>query len=611
MSTDNGTKPLRGVFYARKSDDDGTDSVEQQEEWARTVPAKENIEILEFFTDHAIRGQDTARRKDFHAMLKFCQEQHKKGMPVDVIVLWNPNRFSRADSHETAWFHWEFRKVGVQRMYSASHGWRDFRKMEHRVLSNIEQDTNYNAYARDLAQVALRGHIRRAKEGRPQGGQVPLGFRLTYELVEYRGKKRKLPCKYVEDPDTSWIVKELFARYLEEQASLATLCDWLTSQNIPVRGRSTTWLPQTVRCILTNQRYLGHALYAQRATGRDFFVVDGVPVAREGKISYTVRERSETIAREYWHDQLIDDETFQRVQEKLARKSPTYDCRRKGRIFRLAGLLYCGHCQAHLCGRFERNRRSAKDPGRFCYICGTYNVSGQCHHNLIQEEPLLRAIANKIKQKLPPLLNDLRQQIRQQVQEENTGDDNAAAAAEREIQRLTAKIETAGRRLATEDERYLPVIRKELDRLQAQLEQAQKALEASVKVPIDVEDAEATIEGTLALVSQLDDVLTNGDASEVRKALHQLITKVEVYFNHAVKGGQTRSTFARALVYFSPEIFPGTQPAITTSRSLPKPWASRRPENGPPISTTFVVPMRPGASASRPSCGPTTRPATS
>jgi hypothetical protein len=611
MSENHSTEPLRGVFYGRKSNDDGTDSIDQQEEWARTASAKENIELLGFFTDQGISGQDTARRKDFHAMLKFCQEQHRRGMPVDCIVLWHPNRFSRADSHETSWFIWEFRKVGVHRMFSASHGWRDFRKMEHRLLGLIEQDTNYNPYARDLAQGALRGHIRRAKEGRPQGGQVPLGFRLTYELIEYKGKKRKVPCKYVEDPETAWIVRELFFRYLEEGASLSTLCDWLNDQNIPVRGRSTRWLPQTVRNILTNERYLGHALYAQHATGKDFFVVDGVPVAREGKISYTARKRSETIAKECWHDRLIDDETFQRVQEKLARKAPTYDCRRKGRAFRLAGLLYCGHCQAHLCGRFERNRRSAQDPGRFCYICGTYNVSGQCHHNLIQEEPLLRAIANKIKQKLPPLLNDLRQQIRQQVQEESIGDDNAAAAAEREIKRLTAKIETAGRRLATEDERYLPVIRKELDRLQAQLEPVQKALEASIKVPIDVEDAEATIEGTLALVSQLDDVLARADASEVRKTLHQLITKVEVYFNHAVKGGQTRSTFARALVYFNPEIFPGTQPAITTNPSLPKPWASHPPKSGLPISTAFVVPMRPGASASKPFCGPTTRPATS
>jgi hypothetical protein len=230
---------------------------------------------------------------------------------------------------------------------------------------------------------------------------------------------------------------------------------------------------------------------------------------------------------------------------------------------------------------------------------------------MIREEPLLRAIADKIKERLPPLLDDLRRQVRRQAEEAGRGDDNAAAAAEQEVKHLTAKVETAGRRLATEQERYLPVIRKELDRLQAQLEQAQKTLEASVKAPVDVEDAEATIQNALALVSQLDDVLAQEDAPEVRKVLHTLITKVEVYFDHAEKGGQTRSRFARALVFFNPEVFGGTQPAITTSRSLPKPWESRPPKNGPPFSTAFVGPIWPGVSGSRPSCGPTTKPETS
>jgi hypothetical protein len=39
-------------------------------------------------------------------MLAFCKEQCRKGTPVEAIVCWNPNRFSRSDSHETSWFLW-------------------------------------------------------------------------------------------------------------------------------------------------------------------------------------------------------------------------------------------------------------------------------------------------------------------------------------------------------------------------------------------------------------------------------------------------------------------------------------------------------------------------
>jgi DNA invertase Pin-like site-specific DNA recombinase len=74
--------------------------------------------VVREFADQAEKGHETASRSEFHEMLRFCQQQ-RQGTPINAVVVWNENRFSRSDSQETAWFIWEFRKAGVTRMFTA------------------------------------------------------------------------------------------------------------------------------------------------------------------------------------------------------------------------------------------------------------------------------------------------------------------------------------------------------------------------------------------------------------------------------------------------------------------------------------------------------------
>src|SRR6516164_6417913 len=109
---------IPAVFYGRKSNEDGGDSIEQQLAWAREACPREGIAVEAEFTDQAKKGWETAKRTGFHDMLRFCQQRHREGRPVEAVVCWHANRFSRADSQETAWFVWEFRKAGVTRMFT-------------------------------------------------------------------------------------------------------------------------------------------------------------------------------------------------------------------------------------------------------------------------------------------------------------------------------------------------------------------------------------------------------------------------------------------------------------------------------------------------------------
>src|SRR5262249_57791835 len=114
---------LRGVAYFRMSSDDQEGSIEQQQEWSNTTTPKENVQVVAEFIDEGLSGTSTAHRPKFLKMLEFVREEARQKRPIDVIVCWDPKPFSRADSQETNWYIWEYRKVGCGLMLTGSHSW--------------------------------------------------------------------------------------------------------------------------------------------------------------------------------------------------------------------------------------------------------------------------------------------------------------------------------------------------------------------------------------------------------------------------------------------------------------------------------------------------------
>src|SRR5262245_42645001 len=139
------SRKLRGVGYYRKSDEDDGGSIEQQRDWARPTAEREKVELVAEFADQAKAGWDTAARTNFHEMLKFCQQEARKGVPIEVVVCWHTNRFSRADSLETGKFLCEYRDAGVTRILTAQR-WYDVDQKEDRALLHLEQDFTNHQY---------------------------------------------------------------------------------------------------------------------------------------------------------------------------------------------------------------------------------------------------------------------------------------------------------------------------------------------------------------------------------------------------------------------------------------------------------------------------------
>jgi site-specific DNA recombinase len=387
------TDNIQAVAYYRMSSEDQETSIDQQQAWAKEACSKEAISIEQEFPDHAKKGHETEKRTAFHEMLRFCQQRCRERQPIEAIVCWNPNRFSRSDSQETSWYLWEFRKVGVQRMFTASNGWIDFRKMEDRVLYNIVQDTSSHRYVQELARDAVRGKKEAAEAGRWNGGPIPYGYRIQYHEVIVGTRRRRKPEKLVIFEPEAEIVRWLFRTYTDTDASLRGLAAELNRRGVSSPHRSPCWGMSTIKRMLNNPVYLGEVTWNRNAVGKFFGVFNCQikPVSQPNKLRKHAPEQ--WISRSDRHEAIIDRETFDRAQQKLINNRKRTSTKR-GVPFALAGLLTCGHCGRHMIGRTYMKGTERSTYTYRVYTCGGYNVYGKefCHVNAIPEAALLRCV---------------------------------------------------------------------------------------------------------------------------------------------------------------------------------------------------------------------------
>jgi DNA invertase Pin-like site-specific DNA recombinase len=560
----------RVVTYYRKSNEDDGSSIDQQREWAQAACAKEGIEIVRQFADQAKKGHETATRTDFHEMLKFCQQQARQGTPIDGLVCWHPNRFSRSDSQETGWFIWEFRKAGVERMLTASNGWIDFSRMEDRVLFNITQDTTNHRYVMDLARDALRGRLDAAREGRPNGGSVPYGYRVEYRDVSVRGRKKRRPERLVLGPPPEVeIVRYLFHTYANTDATLRGLALELNRRGVPSPKGAPYWGQGTIKKLLNNRVYLGELDWGKRRSGKFFAVVDCQITARKGPRREEKTDPAQWVKGARRHDAIIDPDTFERVQAKLAanrnRKRPV-----PGNPFVLSGLLVCGHCQRGMIGRTVKPRKGRPRTYRV-YICGGYNVYGKhlCRRNSVDEAALLSALVAKLQARFlnPETLGLLREEIRRQ-------DMAALAVPLAEWERLRERVADLERKLTRGVERLLSVddalvagCREQLRQWQQQRDEAVTELDRLDAVRPDPDDLEAGVDAAVALMHRLQEALRDEDGPELRAVLAEALDRVELFFDHREAGDGVRCRFVRGLAYLRDDVAAIHDKSVHSSRS--------------------------------------------
>lgn len=230
-------------------------------------------------------------------------------------------------------------------------------------------------YARDTSKKIRAVKQAKAQRGERVNGEAPYGY-----IIDPENKNHLLP-----DPETAHVVRQIFAMYIRGDR-ICEIQDWLRENKVltvsELRYRRTgscrhprphpsciyNWPDKTLYDILSRKEYLGHTV-----------------TAKSYKVSYKSKKtRRNSEDKQYFfpntHEALVDDETFDLAQKRIATKHrPT----KSEEIDLFSGLLFCGDCgykmylqqgagtlerkHAYTCGRYRNRIRTGE-------VCTTHYI---------------------------------------------------------------------------------------------------------------------------------------------------------------------------------------------------------------------------------------------
>ena len=236
---------------------------------------------------------------------------------------------------------------------------------------------------------------------------------------------------------------------------------------------------------------------------------------------------------------------FDRVQDRFAgnRKltSPS-------KAFVLSGLVKCGHCGGPMTGRTFNNKGNPR-----YYVCGRYSQLGKelsgCHTNAVPEDKLLGAVAKKLAAAYfnAASLAKLRDAIRAHQQGSDDAVPERALAAR--IADLDRQIDKAAERLMDLDDAVFDVFNAKVRKLKEERATLASQLEIVRAKTVSAEDLDTRVDRIVKRAEHFARALKAGNPDLARATLHEMIDRVELWFDHGTNGSRQRTKFARGMIY--------------------------------------------------------------
>ncbi|MDE5753783.1 MAG: recombinase family protein, partial [Oscillospiraceae bacterium] len=338
-----------------------TNLIQQKKEWT----------LVGIFADKGISGTSAEKRKEFKRMIRMC-EQRK----IDLILCKSASRFARNTEDSIHYI----------------------RKLKSLGIGVIFEKENLNTLAENSElMLTLYGTFAQA-ESESISKNVTLGIQMGYRQgkVRYRykhwlGYRKGADGQPEIIPEDAETVKLIFKLFLDGYSVKD-----IALQMIQKKRRNAVGIPEwnsnTIRRILSNEKYVGDALLQKTYT---IDCLSHKSVKNNGeRPMYLVSD---------CHPAIIDRETFQLAQQEMARRNSKRKISdrtitERGKYsskYALTELMLCGECGTP----YRRVTWNVHGKKRIVWRC----ISRLDHGNRycknspsIHEEPLHRAIVNAI-----------------------------------------------------------------------------------------------------------------------------------------------------------------------------------------------------------------------
>jgi DNA invertase Pin-like site-specific DNA recombinase len=525
----------RAVSYYRMSDAKQEASIPEQREWAHRAAPRHGFELLREFEDQGIPGDEIARRKGLQSLLDYCAAEFAKGRPVEAVVCWDADRFSRANSFTTAAVLDRLMGCGVRSMLTRE-GRVDFEDDMQRVFFNLRQDLGKRAYSKSVSAAVSRARASRAREGLWTGGAPPFAY--------VRGPDGHLAFGDPTDVET---VRWIFEQYLTRDVGEIRLAGELQKMGRPYPARKNRrgWSGDLVHCILTDPHYTGDLYYNRTSAGKySRTLPTGEAVEHRpgktpgGNLKRVYNDAAEFIVSEEAHPAIIGRQDFERVQRKLEARRTRSGPRAGKADYPFSGLARCGECGAVMHGITAVKKVGGKRWAWKKYICSSYQFQGLasgCHHNTVMESDLIDRAAAVLEGHFarPGALEEVEAAVEARWRERTRAALKDAGKLRKQAAELDANIARGTRNLA------LARTPKDFERVSAALagwEAERDALAAELREAEEEAAAEgrqrAELQKALGALREIGAVLREAPPDRLGEVARAMIERVELDFEH-------------------------------------------------------------------------------
>lgn len=305
----------RVAAYARVSTDfeEQETSLEAQVKYYTDyVQQKPDMEFVGVYADDGISGTSYKKRDEFNRMI----EDAMNGK-IDLILTKSISRFSR-NTVDSLSITRKLKSKGVEVYFEKENisSMDTQAELLFTIMSSIAQEESRS----------ISENIRWGKQRSMEAGKVSLAWG---SFLGYVKGPDGLPMIIEEEAE---IVRQIYAAYLDGK-TFKQIAEDLTEQGIKTPKGNDVWSRETVKSILTNEKYKGDARL-QKTYTVDFLTKE-IKVNRGERKQWYIKDS---------HDAIVSPETFELVQKEIQRR-----CARGGRYYDspFTGKIICGECGAY------------------------------------------------------------------------------------------------------------------------------------------------------------------------------------------------------------------------------------------------------------------------
>ncbi len=399
-------------------------------------------------------------------------------------------------------------------------------------MYSIQQEGKHQ-YLIDLSRNVLRGRTAAAKKGKPMS-KPPYGYDRVYfdqsgKLLKRVPGGEKFSCpegwnvKWApsENPGEVATVRWIFDEFANSDTSLRALVRELHRKGIKTR-QGNLWSQSTLQATLRDTAYVGTMEFGRRRAGKYHQLDDDGQIEKlNGKGD--IRRGYAAVTTTDAHEPLVDQETFDRVQRKLAsRAANNHKPRKNGYL--LTGVTRCGHC-----GRAIVGKPSRKEGGHRYYYCPGYHV-GECPSHTVRQEQLDDYVLGILKKWIlaPNAIEQIQRAVHRRAKKQD-GFQAAVAALRTRIDALDRKIAKGNENLLLADPEHVDGLSKMLAGWKRERNQAQTELETSIATASG-KTAEERANKAIAALKHFQKLIKSADLTRVRTVVKELVEEIRIWW---------------------------------------------------------------------------------